>query len=177
LLATPAIFTALIFHQVHLAESKGWPLSLVAGSFTVFAVASVSATLLAGPLVDRFGARRLVPLFLAPLVLSCAVLAFGDAAATAPLFLGLMGFGTGMSFVVGSALWPELYGTTHLGTIRAFTQAVMVFATGAAPAALGLAVDAGHSVESVALACAAYCLVASAMAALARAPRRLAAPG
>jgi MFS family permease len=132
LLATPAIFTGLIFHQVHLAESKGWPLSLMAGSFTVFAVASVAATLAAGPMVDRLGARRLVPVFLAPLLLSCLVLAVSDAPAAAPLFLGLMGLGTGASFVIAGALWPELYGTTHLGAIRSFTQAVMVFATGAA---------------------------------------------
>ncbi|MHC4181499.1 MAG: MFS transporter, partial [Planctomycetota bacterium] len=148
LLATPAIFTGLIFHQVHLAQSKGWPLSLIAGSFTVFAVASVAATLAAGPLVDRVGAWRLVPFFLAPLLLSCVVLAAGDSPALAPVFLGLMGLGTGISFVIGGALWPELYGTSHLGAIRSFTQAVMVFATGAAPAVMGLAVDSGQPIET-----------------------------
>ena len=174
LLATPAIFTGLIFHQVHLAESKGWPLSLMAGSFTVFAVASVAATLAAGPMIDRLGARRLVPVFLAPLLLSCLALAVSDDRAVAPLFLGLMGLGTGVSFVIGGALWPELYGSTHLGAIRSFTQAVMVFATGFAPAAMGLAIDGGLSVERIAVACAAYCIAASALAAMARTPRRFA---
>ena len=176
-LATPAIFTGLIFHQVHLAESKGWPLALMAGSFSVFAVASVAATLAAGPLVDRLGARRLVPVFLAPLLLSCLALAVSDAPAVAPVFLGLMGFGTGVSFVIGGALWAELYGTTHLGAIRSFTQAVMVFATGFAPAAMGLAIDGGVSVGTIALACAAYCIAASALAAAARNARTAVAQG
>ncbi len=175
LVATPAIFTGLIFHQVHLAEAKGWPLSLMAGSFTVFAAASIAATLSAGPLVDRVSAARLVPLFLVPLLLSCLALAIGNGPAAAPLFLGLMGLGTGASFVLGGALWPELYGTAHLGAIRAFTQAVMVFATGFAPAVAGLAIDSGLSVDSIAAVCAAYCVVASALAATARAPRRVAA--
>ncbi|UCH75748.1 MAG: MFS transporter [Rhodospirillales bacterium] len=168
LLATPAIFTGLIFHQVHLAAAKGWPLSLIAGSFSVFAVASIAGTLGAGPLVDRVGARRLVSVFLAPLLLSCLALGLGNDPLAAPLFLGLMGLATGISFVIGGALWPELYGTTHLGAIRAFTQAVMVFATGFAPAAVGLAIDGGVSVERIALACAAYCLVAAALAATLR---------
>lgn len=172
LLATPAIFTGLVFHQVHLAEAKGWPLSLMAVSFSVFAAFSVAGTLAAGPIVDGIGARRLVPVFLAPLLLSCVVLAISDSPAVAPLFLGLMGLGTGISFVIGGALWAELYGTTHLGAIRAFTQAAMVFATGFAPAAVGLAVDLGYSIDAIALACAACCIAASALAAVAPTPRR-----
>jgi MFS family permease len=171
LLAPPAIFTGLVFHQVHLAEAKDWPLTLIAASFTVFAVASVTATMLTGPLVDRLSARRLVPLFLAPIALSCVALMLSDAAAAAPVFLALLGLGTGISFVLGGALWPELYGTAHLGAIKSFVGAALVFATGLAPAAMGVLFDRGYSVESVAAACALYCVAASALAALARAPQ------
>ncbi len=173
LLAPPAIFTGLVFHQVHLAEAKGWPLTLIAASFTVFAVASVTATMLTGPLVDRLSARRLVPLFLAPIALSCVALMLSDAPAVAPVFLALLGLGTGISFVLGGALWPELYGTAHLGAIKSFVGAALVFATGLAPAAMGMLFDRGYSVESVAAACALYCLAASGLAALAREPRNV----
>ena len=173
LLAPPAIFTGLVFHQVHLADSKGWSLTLIAGSFTVFAVASVAASVLSGPLVDRLSARRLAPVFLAPIALSCLVLVLGDAPAVAPVFLALLGLGTGISFVLGGALWPELFGTAHLGAIKSFVGAAMVFSTGLAPAVMGVLFDRGYSVESVALACAVYCLAASLLAALARAPRRV----
>ena len=40
---------ALIFHQVHMAEIKDWSPSLVAWSFGLAAVMSVTSTILAGP--------------------------------------------------------------------------------------------------------------------------------
>ena len=172
LLAPSAIFTGLIFHQVHLAESKGWSLTLIAGSFTVFAVATVAATVAAGPLIDRLSARRLTPVYLAPIALSCLALVTGDAPTTAPLFLALLGLGSGFSFVLGGALWPELYGTSHLGAIKSFAGATMVFSSGVAPAAMGILFDRGYSVESVAAACALFCLAASALATMAPGPRR-----
>lgn len=54
---------------------------------------------MAGPLVHRVSARRLVPVFRAPLLLSCLVLAVSEAPLAAPVYLGLMGLGTAMSFV------------------------------------------------------------------------------
>ena len=175
ILAPSFIFTGLIFHQVHLAETKGWPLALIAGSFTVFAVTSVVTTIVSGPLVDRVSARRLVPVFLAPLTVGCLVLALTNAQMSAPVFMALLGINSGMNFVLIGALWPELYGVTHLGAIRAFGQSAMVFSTGLAPAVMGLAIDWGTSIEAIGLACAVYCVVASAMAALVPRPRRAAA--
>lgn len=164
LLAPPFIGTGLIFHQVHLAEAKGWPLSLMAGSFTVYAACALGALLLAGPLVDRFGARRLVALVMVPPALACLALALSDAPQAAPLFMGLLGATAGGGAVLFGALWAELYGITHLGAIRAFATSAMVFATGLAPATLGLFIDRGVSMESLALACTVYALCAGLLA-------------
>lgn len=164
LLAPSFIFTGLIFHQVHLAASKGWPMAVMAGAFTVFAAASVATLLVAGPLVDRFTARRLVPYFLTPLALACLALTLGDAPLTAPVFMAFMGINMGLAFVITGSLWAELYGVTHLGAIRAFGQSIMVFSTGLAPAALGLLIDAGTSMETLAGGCALYCVAASGLA-------------
>ncbi len=175
LLAPSFIFTGLIFHQVHLAEAKGWPLSLIAGSFTAYAVGSVATMIAAGPLIDRLTARRLVPVFLAPLAAACLALYASDAALVAPLFLALLGVSAGMTQVLKGALWAELYGTTHLGAIRAFGQAAMVFSSGVAPAVMGLAFDLGVTVAAIAATAALYCLAASAFSTLAQPPRRVAA--
>ncbi|NIA67834.1 MFS transporter [Pelagibius litoralis] len=173
LLAPSFIFTGLIFHQVHLAETKGWPLSLLAGSYLVFAFASLAALMVGGLLVDRFSARRLVTLFLAPLALACLVLVSSDAVITAPLFLGLMGMNAGIAGVILGALWAELYGVTHLGAIRSFGQAAMVFSSGLAPAFMGLLIDQGVAMESIAAGSALYCLAAAALARLAEQSRRV----
>ncbi len=167
LLASPFIGTGLIFHQVHLCETKGWPLSLMAGSFTVYAACSLAALLLAGPLVDRFGARRLVPLALIPLVFGCLALAGSANPLVATLFMGLLGITTGIGAVLMGALWPELYGTTHLGAIRAFATSAMVFGTGLSPAVMGFFIDRGVAMEAIALASALYCVLASGLAFLA----------
>ncbi len=74
--------------------------------------------------------------------------------------------------MIFSAVWAELYGVLHLGAIKALAQAGMVFSSGVAPAAMGLAMDAGVSIEAIALACAIYCVLASVLAGVAPAPRK-----
>lgn len=176
-LAAPSfIFTGLIFHQVHLADSKGWPLELMAASFTLFAIGSVVTMITTGPVVDRLSASRLTPLFLAPLTVGCLVLFATNSPLGAPVFMALLGLNGGVTFVLKGALWAELYGTTHLGAIRSFDQAVMVFSTGLAPAAMGLLIDGGVSMEAIALGSAVWCVGASVLAAFAAPPARQVAP-
>jgi MFS family permease len=177
LFAPAFITTGFIFHQVHVAETKGWSLTLMAASFTMYAAASVVVLIASGPLVDRVSARRLVPVYLLPLALGAVALVASDAPVMAPVFLGLLGVSTGISFVVSGALWAELYGVTHLGAIRAFGHTVMVFSSGLAPAAMGLLIDLGTSVETIAVASAAYCAAASALATTAGRGHRSAALG
>ena len=126
-----------------------------------------------GPLVDRFTARRLVPFYLTPLALCCVSLASGFSPWWPPIFLGLMGFGSGLSSVVLSSLWAELYGVAHVGAIRAFGTSIMVFSTGLGPMVMGVAFDVGTSVETVAWAAALYCVLASAFASRAGRPKPL----
>lgn len=167
LLAPPFIATGLFFHQVRLAEEKGWPLQLMAGAFTAFAVASILTSLMAGPTVDRLSARRLWPWVLLPMAASCAVLAALAASWAALLFMVLIGISTGLFGVAGNALWPELYGTRHLGAIKAFMQSAMVLASGLAPVVFGLLIDRDVGMNRIAVACGAWCLLAAALAVLA----------
>ena len=172
LLAPSFISTGFVFHQVHVAAEKDWPIELMAGSFTAYAVFSVAGLLIGGPLVDRFSARRLVPFYLAPLALCCVSLAVGFAEWWPVIYLGWMGLGTGITSVVLGAIWAELYGLAHVGAIRAFGTSTMVFSTGLAPMVMGLAFDSGTSVETVAWLSALYCVLASAAAATAKPPFR-----
>jgi MFS family permease len=171
LLAPAFISTGFVFHQVHVAAEKGWSIELMAAAFSAYAAASVAGLLVGGPLVDRFSARRMVPFYLGPLSLCCIALAVGDSAWWPPVYLSLMGFGTGVSYVVAGALWPELYGLRYVGAIRAFATSTMVFSSGLAPMVMGLAFDAGVGVEAVAVASFGYCMSASVLASLARLPR------
>jgi sugar phosphate permease len=167
ILAPAFIYTGLIFHQVHMAEAKGWSPSLMAWSFGFAAVASVVATILAGPLVDWLSARRLVPFYLTPLIAACLVLHTVDAGFAAPVFFVLLGLNAGISLVLLGTVWPELYGITHLGAIRALGHAAMVFASGLAPAIMGLLIDAAVALETIALWSAFFGIAASLLGACA----------
>ncbi|MCB9927936.1 MAG: hypothetical protein H6844_00760 [Alphaproteobacteria bacterium] len=170
-LLTPAFLsTGYVFHQVHIAHAKAWPIELVAASFTAYAIAQVAGLMTAGQLVDRFSARRLVPLFLAPLGLCSVVLALAG---------GLLA-GAGLSGPDGVRLrpWQRHSGRalgralrrSPSGAIRSFGAALMVFSSGLAPMVMGLAFDAGTGIAAVALAGAVWCVLASLVASLAQRP-------
>jgi MFS family permease len=173
LLAPSFISTGFVFHQVHVAQAKGWSIDLMAGSFTAYAVASVVGLMISGPLVDRFSAKQLMPIYLVPLALCCLALFYGGDPVWAPVYMALMGAGTGLSAVVRGALWAELYGIAHVGAIRSFSTALMVFSSGMAPAVMGIALDFGFLIEGIALTCAIYCVFATFVGRLAKPPRPL----
>lgn len=152
-LAPSFIITGLFFHQVHLVAAKGWTLAWFALGFTVYASAALLASLLAGPLIDRWDARRLMPVYLLPMAAALAVLALFSDPVMAMLFMLLFGVSAGASQTVTAAMWAEVYGTRHLGAIRALVGAFSVLSSALSPAALGVLIDRGVSMEAIALLC------------------------
>ena len=159
LVTTPFIATGLFFHQTVVAEAMGWPLTLLASGFVVYAITQVGSAVLTGWWIDRVSARRLMRFYLFPLALGCLALRWSDHPSIAFVYLGLLGISAGASATLSGALWAELYGTRHLGAIRAMQHAFMVLSTAAAPVLLGLALDAGLGVRDLAALLGAYALV------------------
>ncbi|SMF47955.1 Predicted arabinose efflux permease, MFS family [Tistlia consotensis] len=168
--APAMIVTALFFHHLTLAESKGWSAAWITGSYVFYAAAGILASIVAGPLVDRFGARRLLPGLLLPLIAGLAVLASFDAPLSAWPYLIAVGLTGGAAATLYPALWAELYGTRHLGAIKAMAAALMVFASALGPPLLGLLFDLGVPGETSCWLFAGYCAAATAclLAGLAR---------
>jgi MFS family permease len=169
MLAPAFITTGLFFHQVALAEAKGWSLSWLASCFIGFAATQTLGGLGTGSLVDRFGAVRVLPMYLLPLAAACAVFATFDHPLTAAAYLGLAGVTAGAGMTLLGALWAEVYGVTHLGAIRGLVQAMMVLATAAAPGLLGWLLDSGIGFSVIGLGCAGYAAGASALLTMLRA--------
>ncbi|WP_414472064.1 hypothetical protein [Microvirga sp. M2] len=65
-----------------------------------------------------------------------------------------------MSSIIAAVL-AELFGTKHLGKIRALSGALMVLASAATPGFIGLLFDTGVSLAAIASGFAAYLLVAA----------------
>jgi len=151
-LLTPSlIITAMFFHHLSLADAKGWSHAWITGNYVLFAISTVITALVIGPLVDRFGALRLVNLMLVPIAMGLLVVSALSGAWVVWPYLFLMGITTGMSHTLGSAVWAELYGVTWLGSIRSLAAALGVFSSALGPVSAGLLMDAGLALEQVCL--------------------------
>lgn len=176
IMAPPAIGTLYMFHQAHLVELKGWELTVFTASYPVLALTVVLTAVLAGALVDRFGAWRLMPFFLLPQGIGCLIIGLVEPQWSIPIFLICFGLTSGMMSPVVGALWAEIYGTAHLGAIRALATAALVAASAVGPGLAGLLIDMGIDLDSQSFGYAAYCFAAAALfqALLARFRQRVA---
>lgn len=145
LLGPPAWGTALFFHQVHLAEVKGWAHLDYVALFPGYTLVAIGAMLASGWAIDRFGTGWLMPLVQLPVAAGFAVLAVAGTLGAGAIGLILVGITTGMNATVSSAFWAEFYGTRHLGAVKAMAAAIMVLGSALGPGITGVLIDWGVS--------------------------------
>lgn len=155
-IASPMLFTGTFFHQAHMAAEKGWQLTALAAAFFAFAAAKIGAALVVGTWVDRWGAARVLPWIMPPLVAGLVVLGLVDHWIAAFIYMGLAGVNVGAMVASVGALWAERYGVRHVGAIRALVTAAMMFSTALSPVGMGALIDLGVSMSAIALGGAAY---------------------
>lgn len=160
LLAPPFIGTTVVFHQAYLLELRGWPAEAFAAGFMVMATLTVISVLTSGFLIDWLGAVRVLTFFLLPLACACFALAYIGDAHGIFIFMGLLGVSYGLSSTLFGALWPEIYGTMHLGSIRSIIVAMMVLFSAVGPGLTGWLIDEGVSYLAQIAAMGVYCLAA-----------------
>ena len=93
-----------------------------------------------------------------PLRIATAVLFYFNAEISSFFFFGLLGITNGLANVLGSSTWAEIYGVRFIGSIKALTTALMVFATALGTALFGILIDFGLSIEQIAVVSGAYIL-------------------
>ncbi|KAJ56556.1 MFS transporter [Actibacterium mucosum KCTC 23349] len=166
LLGPPAFGTAVLFHQVHMAEVKDWTQFDFVAMLPIFTVVSLFSMMAFGWAIDQFGSRRLIALYQIPFALAMLALWIGDsqmALAGAFVLFGLM---QGGGATLTSSIWAELYGTAHLGGIKALASALMVFGSAIGPGVTGYLIDHGISFPNQGPGIALFILAASGLAAI-----------
>ncbi|WP_252509849.1 nitrate/nitrite transporter [Thalassospira sp. TSL5-1] len=133
----PLVLTALFFHQSVIASQKSIDLGWFAAGFTVFAITSVIGAFGSGPLIDKFGARRLFPWHLLPLMGGVVVLTFAETGQIIPVYMALAGFTTGCATTLRTAIVPDLVPISEIGSVRSSLTAIMVLASSAGPPIYG----------------------------------------
>ena len=163
MLAMPWIATGSFVYQSFISSSKGWGQYVIAQSFMSYSVLTVITLLISGFLVDKFTSRRILIYMNIPLLLSVLVIVYFNSPISAFAFLGLIGITNGLANLLGSSIWAEIYGVKHIGSIKALTTALMVFATAFGTALFGVLIDYGFTIEKIAIVSGVYIVLSIAL--------------
>ena len=163
MLASSFIITGIVINQTFIVVSKDWEKFAIAKSFMIYSILTVATLFLSGFLVDKFTSRKIFPLLNFPLLLSLVILIFFNHPISAYVFMGFMGMSNGLTNVLMSSFWAEIYGVHYLGSIKALTGSMMVFSTALAAVVFGTLIDLGYSIENIAFLCAIYTAISIAI--------------
>lgn len=141
MLALPFVITGILINQLWFAEQRAWSIEVIALGIAVFSVSRVATSVIAGSWVDKLGSFRLIGVNVLPIALGLLVLTFVEAYWGWYAFMLLAGLSAGFNSAISGTLWPEIYGTHSLATIRALYHSLMIFATAAAPMLFGYLID------------------------------------
>jgi MFS family permease len=139
--------TAFWFHQAHFAEIKGWSHLALVSVFPLGTLALLLSTIAYGWAIDRFGATRLLPFYLIPLVLAFILNWYAPSLGWTALAVILMGLASGGQSTLLNACWAEFYGTKHIGSIKSAAAALMVLGSAIGPGLSGWLIDNGVGFE------------------------------
>ena len=159
MLAMPWIATGTFVYQSFILNSKDWGPYVIAQSFMVYSVMSVITLFVSGFLIDKFTSRKILIYMNIPLFIAAMVLFYFDSPFSSFIFFGLIGITNGLCNVLGSSTWAEIYGVKYIGSIKALTTALMVFATAFGTAVFGVLIDRGFTIEQISLVSATYIFI------------------
>jgi len=158
MLAMPWIATGSFVYQSFITTSKEWGPYIIAQSFMAYSIFSVITLFISGFIIDKFSSRRLLIYMNIPLLFSTIVLFSFNAQISSFFFFGLFGIPNGLANVLVSSTWAEIYGVKSIGSIKALTTALMVFATAFGTALFGILIDFGFTIEQIAIVSGLYIL-------------------
>ena len=151
MLAMPWIATGSFVYQSFILDSKNWGPYIIAQSFMAYSIFSVVTLFFSGFLIDKFTSRKLLIYMNIPLFIATIVIFYFKNPITSFVFFGLIGITNGFANVLGSSTWAEIYGVKYIGSIKALTSALMVFSTAFGTALFGILIDAGFTIEEIAI--------------------------
>lgn len=143
----PCVITGIFFHQAWIMGNLGFSPALYAVSLAVFGVGHALSGLLAGDMVDRIGAVRVLRVFVLPFLLATLGLALTHESWMLPLFMLAAAVSAGCTHSARGSFLAERYGVKQLGAIKSLFGSSMVFSTALSPTVFGLIIDASQNAE------------------------------
>tara|TARA_B100000676_G_C18019555_1_gene811763 strand:+ start:31 stop:1284 length:1254 start_codon:yes stop_codon:yes gene_type:complete len=160
-IATSMIITAFFFHHLNIATYKQWDSSWITGNYILYASTSILATLFAGALIDKFSAQKITLYKLIPLALAALSLGIYDHYLVVIPYMIFLGLNVGFSHTTSSALWAELYGVSHLGSVKSLLMSLSVLSSAIGPVIVGVLLDNGITIETICIYIALYIITSN----------------
>ena len=170
--ATGMIGTGLAFHQIDLLGEQGLTPVEAAANFVPQTVASLSATLLVGSMVDRFASRWVLATSMAMLIAAMVMVPLVSPGLLAIVYGMLVGSAGASARALEAASFPKLYGLTHVGSIRGVITSISVASTAFGPVALSIGRDLTGSYVQVLLVLLVFPLAVTILGLVAKVPTR-----
>ncbi len=164
------LVTGVNFHQISLLGESGFSETEAAIMFLPQVLGTSFGSPLSGLILDRVGSRYGPAISL--VLLSLVLLLAGSVSSTGAVigYACVLGFYSGVTRTLGSALVPGWFGTKHIGSIQGAMTFMGVLASAAGPIALALTESMTGSFRTAALVWCGVPLVGAAIAARNRLP-------
>ncbi|MFC2126448.1 nitrate/nitrite transporter [Bacteroidota bacterium] len=129
ILFIPFFLTGIFIHQNLLGEMKGWSLEWLGACIAGYGTAKLITNLLGGPIIDKYTARKTFSFQLIPVGIGILVLFHFTHPIAYLIFLFTAGITTSFGSLTNAAIWAEMYGPRHLGTIKSIVTTLVIFST------------------------------------------------
>ena len=143
MLAVPCLLFTFQYQQLAIVAEKGWDVKTFAAAYLLFSAFSLVANMVAGVIVDRYGSRWLMTIYLWPMIPALGLIAFATGAWAIPFYMIFSALTFGFNLVTAITLWSDLYGTRHIGAIRGFNATLNTIVASLGIAATGFLIDHG----------------------------------
>ena len=145
----PVIMTGLFFHQDKLLALHGWSEAWVGIGLMVYAISKAIGSVALSPYIDKHGPVGMFSVMILLLGSGTLLAAFGGPGQVIMIYFAIMGFALGLSSPVMNVVWPNMFGTKYLGSIKGFVSMFRNGLTALGPLPPAIAMDMGISFDTV----------------------------
>lgn len=137
----PMISTGITFNFVSIMQSKNILTSEAPFLLSIIALTGLPTALLAGTIMSRIKTHHAGAVFTLVLSLSMITLIFTNGFKAAVVFAVLQGVAQGIQVVWAGLVWPNYFGTRHIGSIKGMAMTATVIASAIGPVPFAMTFD------------------------------------
>jgi len=137
----PAWGTGLILHQVSIFSELGYDASVATATYSQFTLMSAGVAIAFGWLIDRFRPGLIMSIQLIALIASMALATMMTEQWLLTLYAIAFAVVMGGGGVFDGAVWTNIFGREHQGSIRGFVTTSIVIGSAVGPIVFGISFD------------------------------------